>query len=162
MSIVFILCIPAGGVVLRLVLVLSYVMVEKVKSLLRGHWSAFNIYVLVSSSRLVFLLVVRLVVGVSSLVLSWRLVWRSVSFVSPRVVLAYCSLCISSWCLVPFFRLVFRLVSSSRSHSSRFALVVIRGVRRGGRNVAGMSLSSCGQGRSGFCSRISDWLDGGG
>ena len=49
-------------------------------------------------------------------------------------------------CLASFLRLVSRLVSSSRSHSSRFALVVIRGVRRGGRNVAGMSLSSCGYG----------------
>lgn len=49
MSIVFILCVPAGGVVLRLVFVLSYVMVEKVESLLRGQWSAFNIYRAVSS-----------------------------------------------------------------------------------------------------------------
>ena len=42
--IVFVLCVLAYGVVLRSVCVLSYVMVEKVESLLRGHWSVFNIY----------------------------------------------------------------------------------------------------------------------
>lgn len=44
MSIVFILCISSDGVILRLVSVLSYVMVEKVERLLRGQWSALNIY----------------------------------------------------------------------------------------------------------------------
>ena len=57
----FVLCVLAYGVVLRSVCVLSYVMVEKVKSLLRGHWSVFNIYRAFSSSRLVW----RLVVGFS-------------------------------------------------------------------------------------------------
>ena len=38
---------------------------------------------------------------------------------------------------------------SARSHSSRFALVVIRGVRRLGRGVVWISLSSCDQGGRG-------------
>lgn len=42
--IVFVLCVPAYGAVLCLVFVLSYVMVEKVESLLWGQWSAFYIY----------------------------------------------------------------------------------------------------------------------
>lgn len=61
MFIVFILCVPAGGVVLRLVFVLYSLMVGKVERLLRGQWSAFNIYRSVSSSRLVFRLALRLV-----------------------------------------------------------------------------------------------------
>lgn len=81
MSIVFILCISSDGVILRLVSVLSYVMVEKVERLLRGQWSALNIYpcLLVSSfvslarlvGRLVAVLLIcpsgRLVVLVNSL-----------------------------------------------------------------------------------------------
>lgn len=76
MSIVFILCVPVGGVVLRLVFVLSYVMMEKVESLLRGHWSAFNIYRAFSSSRLVWRLAFASRVGVP-----WRLLVYCVSSV---------------------------------------------------------------------------------
>lgn len=49
--IVFVLCVPAYGVILRSVSVLYSLMVEKVESLLRGQWSVFNIYpcLLVSS-----------------------------------------------------------------------------------------------------------------
>lgn len=141
MSIVSILCVPVGGAVLRLVSVLYSLMVEKVERLLRGQWSAFNIYGAsrcasrfgVSSSRLVFLLVPRLV---SRLV--HRLVCascssvsllRSVSFVSSRFVFAYCfvvylvgafyvvgvSCCSSVSCLVLFLGSLFvpsRLVVS--------------------------------------------------
>ena len=131
MSVVFILCVPVGGAVLRFVSVLYSLMVKKVERLLRGQWSAFNIYVAsrcassggVSSSRLVFLLVPRLV---SRLV--HRLVCascssvsllRSVSFVSFRFI--SCRLCVLSrrvsrcgvlcrWRLVSFFRLVSRFV----------------------------------------------------
>lgn len=51
-----------------------------------------------------------------------------------------------------------RLVSSSRSHSSRFALVAIRGVEAGraGRGVDVLVIMRSGRRRS--CSRISDWL----
>lgn len=44
MFIVFILCISSDSIVLRLVSVLYSLMVEKAESLLRGQWSAFNIY----------------------------------------------------------------------------------------------------------------------
>ena len=126
MSVVFILCVPVGGAVLRFVSVLYSLMVEKVERLLRGQWSAFNIYVAsrcasrggVSSSRLVFLLVPRLV---SRLV--HRLVCascssvsllRSVSFVSFRLcvlsrrVSRWGVLC--RWRLVLFLRIVSRFV----------------------------------------------------
>lgn len=76
MFVVFVLCVPAGGVVLRSVSVLYFLMVEKAESFLRGQWSVFNIYVLVLSgvSFLVSSCVSwrRLVVGFSlSIVLSW-------------------------------------------------------------------------------------------
>lgn len=47
--IVLVLCVSPDGVVLCLVFVLYSLMVEKVESLLRGQWSAFNIYRAVSS-----------------------------------------------------------------------------------------------------------------
>lgn len=61
-------------------------------------------------------------------------------------------------CFVPFLRLVSRLVSSSRSYSSRFALVVIRGgeTARAWRGVDVLVIMRSGRRRS--CSRISDWL----
>lgn len=88
-SIVFVLCVPVGGVVLRLVSVLYSLMVEKVERLLRGQWSAFNIYRASRWAsrllRLVFLLVPPSRGSVSLFVLSraFRLVvlrWRLVSF----------------------------------------------------------------------------------
>lgn len=63
MSIVFVLCVPVSGVVLRFVSVLYSLMVEKAERLLRGQWSAFNIYRAFSSSRLVERLALRLVVA---------------------------------------------------------------------------------------------------
>lgn len=89
MFIVFVLCVPAGGVVLRSVSVLYFLMVEKAESFLRGQWSVFNIYVLVLSgvSFLVSSCVSwrRLVVGFSlSIVLSWASC-RLVSFLSLRL-----------------------------------------------------------------------------
>lgn len=65
--IVFVLCVPAYGVILRSVSVLYSLMVENVESLLRGHWSAFNIYRAFSSSRLGLRLVLASRVGVSFL-----------------------------------------------------------------------------------------------
>lgn len=53
----FVLCISPDGVVLRLVSVLYSLMVEKVESLLRGQWSAFNIYRAFSLLRLALRLV---------------------------------------------------------------------------------------------------------
>ena len=64
----------------------------------------------VSSPRLVFLLVVRLVVGVSFFVLSWRLVWRLVFFVSFRFILAYL--------LIVYIVVAFRLVCVSSCFSA--------------------------------------------
>lgn len=75
-------------------------------------------------------------------------------------VLVSCSLCISSLAsLVSFLRLV-RLVSR---FAPRFVFIPFlscscRHPWRGGRGVVWMSLSSCGQGGRGSCSRISDWL----
>lgn len=151
----FVLCISPDGVVLRLVSVLYSLMVEKVESLLRGQWSAFNIYRAFSSSRLAFTSRVGvpwrlLVYCVSSVLLvssSRRrlLVVASCHLVSfhPCVLLVADAVAISSVgrlmsvasrreCLASFLRLVSRLVSSPRSRSSRFALIAIRGVRRGG------------------------------
>lgn len=86
MSIVFILCISSDGVILRLVSVLSYVMVGKVERLLRGQWSALNIYRAFSSppsrwascyaSR--FLVSLLRLVAVSRLLLSRCASYRSI------------------------------------------------------------------------------------
>ena len=109
MSIVSILCVPVGGAVLRFVSVLYSLMVEKVERLLRGQWSAFNIYGAsrcasrggVSSSCLVFLLVPRLVSRLVHRLIcascSSVSLLRSVSFVSFRFVssLRIVSSCIS-------------------------------------------------------------------
>lgn len=119
MSIVSILCVPVGGAVLRLVSVLYSLMVEKVERLLRGQWSAFNIY---GASRCssrggvslivsLFLLVFRLV-GIScrrrlvlfsssrsSLRSSTRFSFRFCLVVSlPWRVAARCGACRRRWC----------------------------------------------------------------
>lgn len=168
MSVVFILCVPVGGAVLRFVSVLYSLMVEKVERLLRGQWSAFNIYVAsrcasrggVSSSRLVFLLVPRLV---SRLV--HRLVCascssvsllRSVYFVSSRFVFAYClvvylvvafyvvgvSCHFSVSCLVSFFVSLFFSSCLVVSLSWRVAARVGRG-RRGRRRWCSLVVMRC-------------------
>lgn len=139
----FVLCIYPDGVVLRLVSVLYSLMVEKVESLLRGQWSAFNIYRAFSSSRLAFTSRVGvpwrlLVYCVSSVLLvssSRRrlLVVASCHLVSfhPCVLLVADAVAISSVgrlmsvasrreCLASFLRLVSRLVSSPRSHPVPF------------------------------------------
>ena len=139
----FVLCVPADGVVLRLVSVLYFLMVEKAEGLLRGHWLAFNIYVPVSS------LPSRLSSRYSSR--CWRLVRRlvvasrcSVSFSSvafaPSRVLASCLSCISwgssrlcvlSWasCLVLFASCFVSFLGSSYLivPSCRVAFVVCGG-----------------------------------
>lgn len=79
--IVFVLCVPAYGAVPRLVFVLSYVMVEKAESFLRGQWFAFNIYRAVSFLFSLCFSFSRLVVGFSS----WHVA------VSSRFVLVSCS-----------------------------------------------------------------------
>lgn len=91
--IVFVLCVPVGGVVLRSVFVLYFLMVEKAERLLRGQWSAFNIYVLVSSGVSSFLLVFASRGGVSS--------WRLASFRLCVLFVVY---------LIVVSRLVFRFV----------------------------------------------------
>lgn len=170
--IVFVLCVPVSGVVLRFVSVLSYVMVEKVERLLRGQWSAFNIYGAsryssrggVLSSRLAFLLVPRLV-GASRFssrpwasclaVLRWRLVSFRLCVLSRRV---------SRWgisCrgrLVSFLplRASFRLFVS---FLSRFclALVAIVAGWRFGWGVMAVMVFSCRHmvlGRGGLSPRI--------
>ena len=184
MSVVFILCVPVGGAVLRFVSVLYSLMVEKVERLLRGQWSAFNIYVAsrcasrggVSSSRLVFLLVHRLV---SRLV--HRLVCascssvsllRSVYFVSSRFVFAYClvvylvvafyvvgvSCHFSVSCLVSFFVSLFFSSCLVVSLSWRVAARVGRGGVGGG---DGVLLSSCDVVAVASCFPCSGWLGGG-
>lgn len=128
MSIVSILCVPVGSAVLRLVFVLYSLMVEKVERLLRGQWSAFNIYGTsrcasrggVSSSRLVFLLVPRLVsrlvhrlvcASCSSVSLLRSVSFRFVSF-RLCVLFRRVSRCgvLCRWRLVLFLRIVSRFV----------------------------------------------------
>lgn len=143
-SIVFVLCVPAYGVVLRLVFVLSYVMVEKVESFSRGHYFPFNIYVPVSSSRLALRLVLASRRGFSSCRLVMRLVFSSrrgfLPFRLVFFVLVSCSWWMRVWCGVVrgashvdsilswVSCLVSRFVFSSCSRPVPFALVAIRGV----------------------------------
>lgn len=169
MFIVFILCISSDGIVLRPVSVLSYVMVEKVESLLRGQWSAFNIY---GASRLLvsfsFSLFVSLFVSCRRLVRASR---SSVSFgVSCLLsrLFRLVSLCIAHRVSrrgvlscgrfrVVFLRLVSRLVFRSVP-SCRVAFVACGGLVWG---VAVVMVFSCCHmmlGRWRLVSCISDWL----
>lgn len=164
MSIVSILCVPVGGAVLRFVSVLYSLMVEKVERLLRGQWLAFNIYGAsrcasrggVSSSRLVFLLVPRLVCASCSSVS----LLRSVSFVSSRFVFAYCFVVYLVWafyvvgvsccsfvsCLVLFFGSLFVPSCLVVSFSWRVAARVGRGWRGRRRWCSLVVMRCCGGG----------------
>lgn len=132
MSIVSILCVPVGGAVLRLVSVLYSLMVEKVERLLRGQWSAFNIY---GASRCAS----RSGVSSSRLVFSSRLLVSSlVSFIVSSV-----RLVAASRCCVPC--LSFRLVSSLRIVSSCISLG--RSMSLASRVVPPSRVSFCSSGR---------------
>lgn len=186
MSIVSILCVPVGGAVLRFVSVLYSLMVEKVERLLRGQWSAFNIYGAsrcasrggVSSSRLVFLLVPRLVSRLVHRLIcascSSVSLLRSVSFVSFRFVssLRIVSSCISLWRSMSLAsRVIFPSRVSFRSSSRcSFRLVLSCRFRGGWRLVwdvggvgggDGVLLSSCDVVAVASCFPCSGWLGGG-
>lgn len=150
----FILCISFDGIVLRSVSVLYFLMVEKVESLLRGQWSAFNIYRAFSSSRLVGRLVRLVVASLSSrLVVLFRF--------CPCVLLVADAVAMSSVC---------RLMSgaSRRGRLVSFLFVPFCSCchpwRGGGSvwGVAGISLSSCGQGGGVLFPVFFDWLGGSG
>lgn len=119
MFIVFVLCISSGGVILRSVSV-YYLTVEKAKSLLRGRWLAFNIYRVVSSSRLARRLAFRLVAASRCASRLLRLVVRpALCLVLPS---RFMSVAFRRECLV-LLRFAHRVSHRGRFSSRSFRLV---------------------------------------
>lgn len=120
MFIVFVLCISSGGVILRSVSVLYYLTLEKAESLLRGRWLAFNIYRVVSSSRLAWRLAFRLVAASRCASRLLRLVVRpALCLVLPS---RFMSVAFRRECLV-LLRFAHRVSHRGRFSSRSFRLV---------------------------------------